>query len=356
MSIIKVNNEDNLKLIAHIPKRYLTESRIKNFSLSRLEEGDQKIHLQSMPYHYVIEPNNSCNLKCPLCPTGLRMPGRKGGKLDFSNFKKLIDQISDFAIELYMQNWGESTLMPDLPEMIAYASSKNIWTHLSTNFSIPYKPGYLERLMRSGLSYIHIDVDGATQDTYEKYRKGGDVNLVLKNLEEIVGIKSKLNLNEPIIEAEMLVMSHNEHEIELVEKILRGIGVDKIKQGKIQVNPSLSKDWLPLNSDHVYKTYQDKVSIDKDPCHWPWSGMVINWNGGVSACCIVDDSSADFGNALEVGIAEIWNNNNYQAARSEFSKEKFNGERNTICNECKNDTHNLSLRRIGSSFAIMKSV
>ena len=80
-------------------------------------------------------------------------------------------------------------------------------------------------------------------------------------------------------------------------------------------------------------------------------GAVINWDGGVSPCCIVDDSFSDFGNVLDNGFDGVWNNEYYVSARSEFSNTK-NMTKSTICNVCKNDTHNPNLLRVGDSFSI----
>ena len=79
--------------------------------------------------------------------------------------------------------------------------------------------------------------------------------------------------------------------------------------------------------------------------------MVINWDGNISPCCIVDSPRADFGNVYEKSIMEVWNNEYYISARAEF------GDHNqivkqTICNICKNKTHNKSLKRVKNTFAI----
>ena len=79
--------------------------------------------------------------------------------------------------------------------------------------------------------------------------------------------------------------------------------------------------------------------------------MVINWDGNISACCIVDDVKADFGNIFNTDLKELWNNKKYISARSEFGDKKEITEK-TICNVCKNDTHNLKLNRKGESFSI----
>jgi len=50
-------------------------------------------------------------------------------------------------------------------------------------------------------------------------------------------------------------------------------------------------------------------------------------------------------------LSKIWNNEYYVSARSQFSDTK-EITKNTICNMCKNDTHNPKLFRIGDTFSI----
>ena len=144
-------------------------------------------------------------------------------------------------------------------------------------------------------------------------------------------------------------MSHNEHQIEDFKKLSKELEVDEMELGNIQLNPNSAKEWLPSNKDYVYNTYLgERVTT---PCHWPWSGLVINSDGGVSSCAIVDDQNGDFGNIFENDIMEIWNNEYYQSARTTWSKGKKR-TKTTICNICKNDTHNKQLLRIGNTFSL----
>jgi radical SAM protein with 4Fe4S-binding SPASM domain len=204
-----------------------------------------------------------------------------------------------------------------------------------------------------------VDLDGTTQDVYEYYRVRGELRLVLDNIKRMVKAKSELGIEEPIIEAKMLVMRHNEHQISEFIKLAESLGVDKISTGTIQVNPNESMDWLPENDRYVYPTYsKTKASLTvlpsktKKQCHWLWSGLVINFDGGISPCCIVEDEKADFGNVFDEDVLDIWNNNKYQTARSEFVSE-CQDDNLTICNVCKNNTHDSNLNRVGDSFSIM---
>jgi len=245
-----------------------------------------------------------------------------------------------------------------LIEMIKYLKSKKIWSGISSNLSIKYKENYLEELVKSGLSLLHVDVDGLDQDVYEKYRRKGDFNTVVKNLKKISELKSKLQLKEPVLELAMLAMRQNEHQHENFFDFAKELKAEEIKIDKIQHNPNMDEQWLPKNKNLIYKTYEggkaDSHSAkeeEKKQCYWPWSGVVINWDGGINPCCIIDDPKADFGNVKKQSIETIWNSPEYISSRSEFKDQKEITKK-TICNICKNQTHSKRLSRVSKSFAI----
>lgn len=336
--------------IYDIPEEFRNEVKHDNFILAKKEEEEKLLVLKSKPYQIDIEPTNICNLHCPLCSTGVGAETRKKGLMNFENFKNLVDQIENFVLQLSLQNWGESTLIKDFPKMIQYASKRKIFTRLSTNFSVDYTEEFFKEFMTSGLGRLVIDLDGTTQSVYEKYRVGGNLDLVLKNIKNAVEFKKEHSLKYPIIQARMLVMKQNEHQIEDFKELSKKLGVDEIELGNIQLNPNtVAEQWLPKNKQYVYKTLMGERR--KTPCHWPWSGLVINWDGGILPCSIVDDPACDFGNVSKEKISDIWNNEFYVSARSEFADQK-NISKNTICNMCKNDTHNPNLLRVGDSFSL----
>ena len=156
----------------------------------------------------------------------------------------------------------------------------------------------------------------------------------------------------------MLSMRQNEHQHDDFFKFGKEFDPDEIKIEKIQHNPNMDTKWLPTNKDHIYSTYEggnapSRSAKDNEtkPCHWPWSGIVINWDGGVNPCCIIDDPKSDFSNINNETISNIWNSENYVSSRSEFGDKK-EIKNNTICNVCKNQTHSKKLNRVSGSFAI----
>ena len=130
--------------IHEVPMEFRSSRKFDNFVLAKEEEEKQKFILKSKPYHIEIEPTNICNLHCPLCSTGVDAITRPKQKIKLENFKKLVDEIKDTTLMIALQNWGEPTLVKDLPKMIRYATDAGIWTHMSTNFSIEYSDEWLQ--------------------------------------------------------------------------------------------------------------------------------------------------------------------------------------------------------------------
>jgi len=358
-SLFKIaKDNDFLKYINKFAVSSLNLKKIKNFLIACVEEKKFSTKLESMPYKVIVDPTNACNLGCPLCPTGVGASTRKKGILKFEKFKKLVDEVKDYCIEMHLYNWGEPTLNKELIQMINYSNECGLWTRISSNLSLKYKDNYLDDLVKSGLSLLHIDIDGLDQDVYEKYRKKGNLKTVLDNLKKITNFKEKHRLDKPIVELAMLAMKQNEHQHEEFLKMKNKLKADVVKVDKIQHNPNMDEKWLPLNKSLVYKTYQGGLASsfsakdnEKKQCHWPWSGIVINWDGGVNPCCIIDDPNSDFENLNNKSIKEIWNSEEYISSRSEFA-DGNEITKKTICNVCKNQTHSKRLNRVSKTFAI----
>jgi MoaA/NifB/PqqE/SkfB family radical SAM enzyme len=66
-----------------------------------------------------IEPTNDCNMDCWFC----HRKERKIGYMNFSSFKRIIDQIP-IRVGLCLSYGGESILHPQFPDMVDYATKK----------------------------------------------------------------------------------------------------------------------------------------------------------------------------------------------------------------------------------------
>jgi MoaA/NifB/PqqE/SkfB family radical SAM enzyme len=318
--------------------KHSTPRKLINLLLVKAQKWLRRDHVVGMPYRYNIDPLNVCNLRCPLCPTGLGTLQRDRGKMAFEDYTKIIDQISPYAYFLDLYNWGEPFLHPHIFDMIRYASERNIFVRLSSNMNRFDAPMAAETVA-SGLDAVIVSVDGATQATYEKYRKRGQLSKVVRNVELLVEAKRKAKSPLPYIIMRMLVNRYNEHEIAETRQMATDLGADIFTIGTLFVDTrdrAQAEEWLPLNSElSYYGEATDKLE-NVWHCSELWEAMTINWDGGLSPCCWIQDAENDFDNATSRSLEEIWNGPALVSSRRVFA---FGGAKpgpqKTICSVCK---------------------
>src|SRR3989338_8426389 len=308
--------------------RHFTIKRFTNLIYAfYLHYFSKNPRVNSYPIRIVIDPGNICTLKCPLCPTGYGKATRKKSAMKFEKFKKIIDEVKDYIYEVDLYNWGEPFLIKDIFKMTEYAEEANIRVHLNSNMNVHLKD-LGNRLVKSKAEHLTVSIDGACQETYEKYKRGGNFNLVIKNLKYIIAAKKKLKSKYPKITWQFLVMKHNEHEIEVARKLAESIGVDEINFRPVRCDTGsevtmndrekvdASRPWLPTQEKYSRYDYKKRERKNKlKSCMFLKTTMTINGNGSVAPCCGVYDEKFDFGNVFKEGVIGVCNNEKYKKAR-----------------------------------------
>lgn len=285
------------------------------------------------PTQLQIEPDARCNLHCVVCPvtTGL---GRPVGRMKFDVFKQLIDQVAEYIFLILLWDWGEPFLNPDIYKMIAYAKTKGIQLVSSSNGHLFVHPTHVDNLIRSELDWLIVALDGVTQKTYERYRQGGELRVVLKGIQRLIERKRVLNAKTPRINLRFVVMKHNEHEILEIQKLAENLGVDALTLKTM--NPYDSGITLLPESPH-YRRFQyiasEAVRIRRghNPCLHLWHAPAIHWDGAVCMCTYDSKEEHVFGNLREEPFKRIWTNNTYRTARKQF---RSDWQKIPLCNQC----------------------
>ena len=191
-------------------------------------------HIKGLPISISIEPTTACNLRCPECPSGLRSFTRPTGKLSQPMFQSVIDELHETLLYLIFYFQGEPYLNPEFLEMVRYASAKKIYTATSTNAHFLDSEN-AKATVQSGLDRMIISIDGASQETYEAYRKEGDLQKVLEGTKNILSWKKALRSRTPHVVWQFLVVRPNEHEIGAIKKLAKEYGVDRLAFKTAQV-------------------------------------------------------------------------------------------------------------------------
>lgn len=289
------------------------------------------------PMSVSFEPTTSCNLRCPECPSGLRSFTRPTGMLEKSFFENTIDSIHKELIYLTFYFQGEPYLHPEFLPMVQYASAKKIYTATSTNAHY-LNDEKAKQTVESGLDRLIISIDGTTQETYQQYRIGGQLNKVIEGARRIVEWKKKLKSHKPFVIFQFLVVKPNEHQIAEVKKLANEVGVDDVWLKTAQVYDYEYDPNGLIPSDNRYSRYKKDTNGQYQPKHklsnhcWKlWHSNVITWDGKVVPCCFDKDALHRMGDLNTASMKEVWNGDAYRYFRQQISKGRKNID---ICANC----------------------
>ena len=325
-----------------IPLRYISLKKILNLTkiyigyfLSNILKSPIVL---AYPFSLTTEPTNLCNLSCPECPTGNKTSVVPKGKMHFGLYKSLIDDLEPYVIYQMLYFQGEPFLNPEIYKMIRYSESKKIYTTLSTNGHYIDKDNF-HKIINSGLKEIIISLDGTTQEIYEKYRIGGNLNKVLEGIKYLVEFKKKHKLKYPIIRIQYLVFKYNEHQLDEIKKLCKNLYVDKLEIKSAQIYDSNKTHLIPANRKYArYVNQNGKLILKhklKNKCFRIWSTIVVTWQGKVIPCCFDKNNNHVIGNIIKENTLQLWKSNEFLDFRKLLLKSR---EEISICRNCTEGT------------------
>lgn len=290
------------------------------------------------PFSISFEPTTSCNLRCPECPSGLRSFSRPIGMLEPAFFRKTIDELSGELVYLTFYFQGEPYLNKNFLEMVRYAQSRNIYTATSTNAHY-LTDDVSKKTIESGLDRLIISIDGTTQETYQQYRVGGQLQKVIEGARNIVKWKKELKASTPYIIFQFLVVKPNEHQIDDLRALAKEVGVDEVILKTAQVydyehgNPLIpEQEQYSRYKKNADGTYSIKNNLENS-CWKLWHSCVITWDGKVVPCCFDKDAQHQLGNLQTHSFAQIWDNDAYKSFRAKLVKGRKEIDICTNCSE-----------------------
>lgn len=288
-----------------------------SYMLSKLTKQP---HYWGSPISVSFEPTTSCNLRCPECPSGLRSFTRPTGMLADDLFKSTIEELHRQLFYLIFYFQGEPYLHPRFLELVSYAVAKKIYTATSTNAHY-LTDEHARQTVASGLDRLIISIDGTTQETYQAYRIGGNLNKVLEGTRNIVKWKRRLKSKTPFVVFQFLVVRPNEHQLDEVKQLAAEIGVDAVwfKTAQIydytQGSPLIPTiDYYSRYKNNVNGTYSIKNKL-LNHCWRMWHSCVITWDGLVVPCCFDKDAEYRMGDIKTDSFRSLWQGTRYIAFR-----------------------------------------
>lgn len=334
--------------------------KILNLFLARHHLRTRSSSVLSRPFGLVIDPSNVCELACPGCVHSTRNETLKvfdwpNGTLSEARLAELLKLYGPYAVGAYFCNYGEPLLNLRTPQLIRLAKTYLMGTALSTSLSVRKLDA--EAYVESGLDFMVMSIDGATQPVYQQFRRNGDLGLVLSNIRKLVDAKRKLRRHTPVLSWNFLAFEHNVHEIALAERTARKLGVNQFRivnlfdvgwddpdirpaavKGGVRRLDSLSfaseaDNWNPfpdsLDAGAITRAFDapwnaqepsDSSPSSGHTCHWLYKNMIMDATGRIMPCCggPRPDTNLVFARFNGNG-GDVFNSETYRQARAHFA-------------------------------------
>jgi MoaA/NifB/PqqE/SkfB family radical SAM enzyme len=308
-------------MLAHVNPR-----RALNAALCLAEMSAGRAVLHSHPFYLRVNVSEICNLRCPGCSA--RHVAEPNGAdssaiMSFDLFRKAVNDFLPFALKVNLYDEGEPLLSPGVFRMVRYLSQHRIGACISSHFSLPLSDDRMEELVCCGLEHLIVAVDGATQETYERYRVGGRLDLVLANLRRLIALQRALPRAPLRVEMQFLRFDYNRHEEPAALALAKEIGVWRFAI----IEGSSPQGWQ--GTDFLGGEEERR----RRGCYQTWVGAHISADGALSACDYGEDHGAEpLGWAWDYRARSLRNHPRLVALRRSFGR---GGPRlEAVCKTC----------------------
>ena len=268
----------------------------------------------SMPLHIQLELGNVCSLRCPVCPTGLGELRREPAFMDPALFERVIDEVGPYLLTASLWGWGEPLLHPALPRILAAARRHPIVTLLSTNGQQLDQPGVAEALLADPPAHLIVAVDGLTDDTNRRFRKGARLAPMLAGVARLAEGKRRMRQALPLLHLRYLAMRHNEDGLPHLRTFAREAGFDMVSVRTLAVVSSDAS--LPRHAEleppgGKYRPYSHAAAgIAPRPgflCLQPYWFPSVYADGTVVGCEQDFNAEVPLGRITDAaGFADVW--------------------------------------------------
>ena len=225
---------------------------------------------------------NECNENCVFCRGSDGKiydlnPDKKDSfipklKLDVKYFKQVVDAFKEHLLMIIPYVNGEPLMHKDIYEAIDYANKNKLLTLIASN-GILLNNHNSERLIDAGLDFLKVHISGFSNSIHQIQHRKGNVDLILKNLENFMKKKNDKKSNI-LVMLDYILYNHNRHEVGLAKKFADNYGVRfNVRPG----NPKFMED-----SENVQNT---DIFDFRTACDWPWKALTIDCNRNINPCC-----------------------------------------------------------------------
>tara|TARA_B100000315_G_C14515679_1_gene559033 strand:+ start:14 stop:1144 length:1131 start_codon:yes stop_codon:yes gene_type:complete len=308
--------------------------------------------LNYLPVKLDIENVSRCNFRCTMCQVSDWTDNKRADDMSFNDFKNLID--SQYGlVEIKLQGMGEPFLGKSYFRMIEYARARHLWVRSTTNGALLNINDNYKRVIDADICEIQVSIDAATATTYEKIRKGGRFNKILKDCRLLNRYAKDSKRNRTRMWA--VAQQNNFRELNKLPDLAADLGFDRLSI-TLDLNDWGQEKWRNKNdkedvqskidramAEHIVSLgkkkdvevtfwYIDKkFSMDspEELCPWPFERAYISSDMRIVPCCMISNPDIyELGDARS--LTKEWNNKKMLL----FRRMHLSGNIPDVCKSC----------------------
>lgn len=287
--------------------------------------------ITDFPLFLHIDMNQECNYKCPHCIIGHKSEVEKyysDINLNFDDYKKIIDEGAEYGCpSVNPQGNNEPFLDKNFERFLEYPIKKGFLDVMVNNNGSAINKKRAKSVIETGVTRVRFSLDAFTQQTYEKVRVGSiPLERVIKNIEDFVEMREKLNSKLPVIGVSFCKVKANEHEVN-----------DFINFWKDKVDfISIQKFMTPtLNKKKFEKYYASDQYVEKKPdlfyCVQPYQRIMFR-NEYMYPCCPSFNKDLNLGSIRNKTIYSAWHSDKMKKIREIHKSGEYYKDK--TCNDC----------------------
>jgi len=276
-----------------------------------------------------IEVTTWCNLKCAHC---LRTIDLAEGTwvnrhLSRADFARIVSHLPPSNV-ICLQGVGESTMHPEILEIVAHAKASGKFKHITLNTNaLARKADFYKELRDAGLTHLSVSVDSFDPAVAEACRAGTDVVKLRERLMQIAEVW------EEEITVSIVLSRRNLEDVELTLSSLNEMG-----RFEVEIQPMIVYDAAladvgnqPYALDTVdqervrtmaagfgtrYPNLRIGLGGPLSPdfgagvrCNRPFYSPYVTVDGYLTPCCTIEDPAVlGHTSVLNQSLAEAWRN------------------------------------------------
>jgi radical SAM protein with 4Fe4S-binding SPASM domain len=202
-----------------------------------VQTGNVRPHLGIRPLTLEIDVTSQCNLRCIFCHfADERISKQKRQDISVEDFKRIADQIFALCKIVNLSCAAEPLLHHQIGELLAITKSYGVPEIGMTSNGLLFTEKTIDDMVTGGMTHLIISIDGATKATYERIRKRGNFDKLIRIIRDINTAKERHASLTPVLKFNFVMMRSNIEELPAMVQLAHDLNVAGVTA--IHLNPT----------------------------------------------------------------------------------------------------------------------